>query len=183
MQQDNNLQLATFGGGCFWCTEAIFQEVDGVENVKSGYSGGKTENPSYREVCSGVSGHAEVIQLSFDPNKVSYKDLLRIHLSTHDPTTLNRQGADTGTQYRSVIFTHDDEQAEAAKEISAELQESYTNPIVTEIAEYDKFYEAEEAHQNYYRNNSTAGYCQAVINPKLNKFRKLFNEKRRAAAA
>ena len=172
-----SLETATFGGGCFWCTEAIFQQVQGVEKVESGYSGGKKLNPSYHEVCSGTTGHAEAVQIAFNPDEISYRDMLRIHLSTHDPTTLNRQGADTGAQYRSVIFTHDDEQKKIAQEVVEELSDSFDNKIVTEVAAFEKFYKAEDKHQNYYRDNSNQGYCQAVIDPKLEKFRKLFKEK------
>jgi peptide methionine sulfoxide reductase msrA/msrB len=171
------LETATFGGGCFWCTEAIFQQLRGVLLVESGYSGGNIDNPSYRAVCEGTTGHAEVIQVIFDPDEITYKDLLRIHLSTHNPTTLNQQGADKGTQYRSVIFAHNDEQKEIAEGVIEELQDVFDEPIVTEIKPFQVFHKAEDYHQDYYEKNSNAGYCQAVINPKLGKARKLFKEK------
>jgi methionine-S-sulfoxide reductase len=173
----SNLETATFGGGCFWCTEAVFQQLRGVESVVSGYSGGQTLNPDYRSVCNGNTGHAEVIQVQFDPTQISYADLLRIHLATHDPTTLNRQGADRGTQYRSVIFTESAEQQAIAQQVVAEMQSAFDEPIVTQIVPLDTFYKAEDYHQNYYRSNPSAGYCQAVISPKLSKARALFREK------
>lgn len=169
-----NIQQATVGGGCFWCTEAVFQEVKGVEKVVSGYSGGNAPgHPTYREVCSGLTGHAEVIQITFDANIITFEDILRIFMTTHDPTTLNRQGADVGTPYRSVIFYHDDKQKEIADVILKEMMTYYENPIVTEISALDIFYEAETSHQNYYKNNSTQGYCNFVITPKLAKLRQL----------
>ncbi len=170
-------ELATFGGGCFWCTEAVFQQLRGVEHVISGYSGGQILNPDYRSVCNGNTGHAEVIQLQFDPNQISYADLLRIHLATHDPTTLNRQGADRGTQYRSVIFTHSPEQQVIAQQVVQEMQANFDAPIVTQVLPAETFYPAEDYHQNYYQTNPGAGYCQAVINPKLSKARALFRDK------
>ena len=173
-----NLKIATFGGGCFWCTEAVFQEVKGVEKVVSGYSGGKVPGrPTYREVCSGLTGHAEVVQVTFDANIISYEDLLVIFMTTHDPTTLNRQGADRGTQYRSVIYYHDDTQKEIAEVVIKELAQYFENSIVTEVSEADTFYEAEKEHQDYYRNNQTQGYCSFVITPKLMKLRKLHADK------
>ena len=172
-----SLAKATFGGGCFWCTEAIFQQLRGVLSVKSGYSGGHIDNPSYRAVCDGTTGHAEVIQVIFDQDEITYKDLLRIHLSTHNPITLNQQGADKGTQYRSVIFAHNNEQEKIAKSVIEELQDAFDEPIVTEIKPFEVFHKAEDYHQDYYEKNSNAGYCQAVINPKLEKARKLFKEK------
>ena len=173
-----NLQVATFGGGCFWCTEAIFQEVQGVEKVVSGYSGGNAPGkPTYREVCSGLTGHAEVIQVTFDANVVSYEALLFIFMTTHDPTTLNRQGADRGTQYRSVIYYHNDEQKEIAEVVLKEIAPYYENSVVTEISPLDIFYEAEDYHQDYYRNNEEQGYCSFVITPKLAKLRKLHADK------
>ncbi len=162
---------ATFGGGCFWCTEAIFQELEGIIDVKSGYSGGHIANPAYREVCNGSTGHAEVIELTYNPEKIKYEDLLLIHLTTHDPTTMNRQGADRGSQYRSVIFYRNEEENEVAKKTIEELKHAFEDKIVTEIAPFDVFYEAEIEHQGYYARNSEAAYCQAVINPKLKKFR------------
>ncbi len=173
-----NLQLATIGGGCFWCTEAVFQEVKGVEKVVSGYSGGNVPGrPTYREVCSGLTGHAEVIQVTFDANVISYEDILVIFMTTHDPTTLNRQGADLGTQYRSVIYYHDEVQKGIAEVVSKEVTPYYENPIVTEISPLDVFYEAEKEHQDYYRNNQSQGYCSFVITPKLAKLRKLHADK------
>ena len=173
------LAVATFGSGCFWCTEAVFQNVEGVEKVESGYSGGKVKNPTYKEVCSGLTGHAEVIQVHYDSAKVSYEELLEIFWKTHDPTTLNRQGADEGTQYRSVIFYHTDEQKKLAEKYKIELDKSgaFNNPIVTEISPYTEFYKAEDYHQNYYNLNGNAPYCSYVIQPKLEKFRKVFKHK------
>ncbi len=174
----NNIQLATFGGGCFWCTEAVFSEVIGVEKVVSGYSGGNAPGkPTYREVCSGLTGHAEVVQITFDANLISYVDLLTIFMTTHDPTTLNKQGADVGTQYRSVIYYHDDEQKEIAEGVIKELASYFDDPIVTEITALDVFYDAEDYHQDYYSNNTEQGYCNAVISPKLAKFRKLYADR------
>jgi len=172
--------LATFGGGCFWCTEAIFSEVTGVISVTSGYSGGETENPTYREVCTGTTGHAEVIQVEFDPEQISYRDLLVIFFATHDPTTLNQQGADVGTQYRSVVFSHDNRQLEIANHLKEELKTSgeYSQPIVTQIVPFSKFYPAEEYHQDYYQQNGAQPYCRAVIQPKLEKFREKFAAQR-----
>jgi peptide-methionine (S)-S-oxide reductase len=173
-----NLQLATFGGGCFWCTEAVFQEVKGVEKVLSGYSGGNAPgHPTYREICSGLTGHAEVIQVTFDTNVISYEDILVIFMTTHDPTTLNQQGGDRGTQYRSVIYYHDDMQKEIAEVVSKEISPYYENDVVTEISPLDVFYEAEKEHQDYYRNNQSQGYCSFVITPKLAKLRKLHADK------
>lgn len=173
-----NLNLATFGGGCFWCTEAIFQEVKGVEKVVSGYSGGNAPGkPTYREVCSGLTGHAEVVQVTFDANIISYEDILIIFMTTHDPTTLNRQGADVGSQYRSVIFYHNENQKEIAEVVVKEMSQYFENPIVTEISPLAIFYEAEAEHQDYYINNQEQGYCSFVITPKLMKLRKLHANK------
>lgn len=173
-----NLQIATVGGGCFWCTEAVFQEVKGVENVISGYTGGKAPGrPTYREVCSGLTSDAEVVQVTFDANVISYEDILVIFMTTHDPTTLNRQGADRGTQYRSVIYYHDDNQKEIAEIVIAEVSKYYENPIVTELSEAVIFYEAEKEHQDFYKNNPEFGYCGFVIDPKLAKLRKLHSDK------
>jgi peptide-methionine (S)-S-oxide reductase len=173
-----NLQMATLGGGCFWCTEAVFQEVKGVEKVVSGYSGGSVPGrPTYREICSGLTGHAEVVQITFDADVISYKEILVIFMTTHDPTTLNRQGADRGTQYRSVIFYHDETQKEIAENVVKEVAKYYENPVVTEIAPLDVFYEAEKEHQDYYKNNQNQGYCSYVITPKLAKLRKLHADK------
>jgi peptide-methionine (S)-S-oxide reductase len=173
------MELATFGSGCFWCTEAIFLNVKGVEKVESGYSGGKVKNPTYREVCSGLTGHAEVIQVTYDPKLVSYDELLEIFWQTHDPTTLNRQGADEGTQYRSVVFYHNDEQKTLAEGYKKKLTEAkaFEDPIVTEISPFTIFYKAEDYHQNYYNLNGSAPYCSFVIKPKLDKFKKVFKEK------
>jgi peptide methionine sulfoxide reductase msrA/msrB len=170
------VERATFGGGCFWCTEAVFKEVKGVNRVESGYGGGTSANPSYRDVCEGKTGHAEVIQVTFDPQVVSYADLIRLHLASHDPTTLNQQGADKGTQYRSVIFTHDAEQERIAKQVIADVQPLLGKPIVTEVQPYTEFFRAEDYHQDYYAMNSNAPYCQAVIEPKLRKFRELLSK-------
>lgn len=171
------LQTATFGGGCFWCTEAMFQRLRGVHSVASGYSGGDERTANYKAVCSGATEHAEVIQVVFDPDEISYADLLQVHMFTHNPTTLNQQGADKGTQYRSVIFAHDEHQQQLAEEVLAKLQADYEQPIVTEIAPFDAFYPAEDYHQNYYELNAGAGYCQMVIGPKLAKLQTLFADK------
>jgi len=173
-----NLQLATFGSGCFWCTEAVFQEVKGVDKVISGYSGGTVPGkPTYREICSGLTGHAEVVQVTFDANVISYEDILVIFMTTHDPTTLNRQGADVGTQYRSVIYYDNEEQKGIAHVVVKEVSSYYENPIVTEVTALDVFYEAEKEHQDYYKNNQAKGYCSFVITPKLAKLRKLHANK------
>ncbi|REG90216.1 peptide-methionine (S)-S-oxide reductase MsrA [Winogradskyella sediminis] len=169
-----NLQIATVGGGCFWCTEAVFQEVKGVEQVISGYAGGNVPGkPTYREICSGLTGHAEVVQVTFDANVISYEAILIIFMTTHDPTTLNRQGADRGTQYRSVIFYHNDAQKEVANRVLNELKPYYEQPIITELTAAPTFYEAEQEHQDFYENNPDYGYCSFVIEPKLSKLRKL----------
>ncbi|MCK0179757.1 peptide-methionine (S)-S-oxide reductase MsrA [Flavobacteriaceae bacterium S0862] len=173
-----NIQQATFGGGCFWCTEAVFQEVKGVDKVVSGYSGGSVPGkPTYREICSGLTGHAEVVQVTYDANTISYEDILIIFMTTHDPTTLNRQGADRGTQYRSVIYYHNNEQKEIAEVVIKEVSIYYNDPIVTEISPLDIFYEAEKEHQDYYKNNQAQGYCSFVITPKLAKLRELHADK------
>ena len=176
---NDSLRIATFGSGCFWCTEAVFQQVDGVTRVESGYSGGKVKNPTYREVCSGLTGHAEVIQVTYDPAKVSFEELLEIFWGTHDPTTLNRQGADEGTQYRSAIFYHNAEQKKLSEEYKKKLDASgaFNNPIVTEITQFTNFYKAEDYHQNYYNLNGSAPYCSFVIKPKMDKFKKVFADK------
>ena len=173
---DERLETATLGGGCFWCTEAVLSELEGVIEAKSGYSGGRIENPTYRQIVHGNTGHAEVVQVRFDPTIISYADLLRIFLATHDPTRLNQQGADVGTQYRSVILYHNEEQQQTAKEIMRELQSFYDNPIVTELAPFTKFFQAEQSHQGYYRNHPENAYCRAVINPKLQKLRLRFKD-------
>lgn len=171
-------QIATIGGGCFWCTEAIFQEVKGVSDVVSGYTGGNAPGkPTYREICSGLTGHTEAIQLTFDPEIISYEEILIIFITTHDPTTLNRQGADVGTQYRSAIFYHDQTQKEIAEKVIQELQPYFDNPIVTETTKLSQFHNAEDYHQNYYRDNKDQSYCSFVITPKLTKFRKMYAEK------
>jgi peptide-methionine (S)-S-oxide reductase len=171
--------VATLGGGCFWCLEAVFELVNGVESVVSGYAGGATTNPSYMAVCSGTTGHAEVVQVQFDPAQVSYKELLEIFFGTHDPTTRNRQGADVGTQYRSVIFWHTPQQKETAEKLIAELNAAqiWPAPIVTEVVPFKAFFKAEDYHQTYFRNNPAQPYCQAVVSPKVAKFRKRFQEK------
>ena len=176
---DVKLETATFGGGCFWCVEAIFQDLKGVKSVKSGYAGGHVKNPSYKEVCTGTTGHAEVTQIEFDPSVISYDDLLYVFWRTHDPTTLNRQGADVGTQYRSVIFYHDEKQKEVAEKSKKETDASglYPNPIVTQIEPFTNFYEAEDYHQDYYNLNPNQPYCRLVIDPKVQKFKKQFKEK------
>jgi peptide-methionine (S)-S-oxide reductase len=177
MNQDNsNLEVADLGGGCFWCLEAVYDELEGVHKVVSGYEGGHVENPSYNAVCGGATGHAEVVRVTFDPDVVSFDDILRVFFTIHDPTTLNRQGADVGTQYRSAIFYHDQAQKETAEKIIAELAADgiWSNPIVTEVTEASTFYPAEDYHQDYYANNSFQPYCQVVINPKLAKFRKKY---------
>jgi len=172
-------QLATFGSGCFWCTEAIFLDVKGVLKVQSGYSGGTVENPTYKQVCTGTTGHAEVVQITYDPSVITYDELLEIFWHTHDPTTLNRQGNDVGTQYRSVIFYHNEEQRKLAEHYKQRLNEEnvYGKPVVTEIAPFKAFYVAEDYHQNYYALNSNAPYCTFVIQPKVEKFRKVFAHK------
>lgn len=176
--QNKKTETATFGSGCFWCTEAIFSRVEGVKEVYPGYSGGHVKNPAYREVCDGTTGHAEVVQLKFDPEVIKFSEILKIYWNTHDPTTLNRQGADVGTQYRSVIFYHSDEQKMVAAELKAELdlQKIWENPIVTVIEEYSNFYKAEDYHDDYYENNPNQGYCRFVITPKVEKFEKVFKD-------
>lgn len=173
---------ATFGTGCFWCSEAIFQELEGVIKVTSGYGGGHVANPTYKEVCTGTTGHAECIQVVYDPQKITYDELLEVFWQTHDPTTLNRQGNDVGPQYRSVIFYHNNEQKEKAEKYKAELDKSgaFDNPIVTEISPFTNFYAAENYHQDYYNQNGSQPYCYFVIRPKLEKFEKVFKNKLKA---
>ena len=173
------LQQATFGGGCFWCTEAVFQRLNGVGSVVSGYAGGEVRNPSYEQVCSGSTGHAEVIQITFDPTVISFTELLEVFFGTHDPTTLNRQGNDAGTQYRSVIFSQDEEQHRLANQFKANLNASgeFSDPVVTEISPLTQFHPAEDYHQNYYRLNAGQPYCNAIIRPKLEKLENSFSEK------
>ncbi|TAH19017.1 MAG: peptide-methionine (S)-S-oxide reductase [Cytophagales bacterium] len=174
-----NMEQATFGAGCFWCVEAVFQRINGVEKIVSGYAGGKNKNPTYKEVCTGETGHAEVCQITYDPSKVTYDELLEVFWKTHDPTTLNRQGNDEGTQYRSVVFYHNDAQKQLAEKYKKELNEvkAYDKPIVTEISLLPEFYVAEDYHQNYYNENPNQGYCAFVIAPKVEKLRKVFKEK------
>ena len=175
----NNLEVVTFGAGCFWCVEAVFQELKGVGSVISGFSGGEVDNPTYNHVITGSTGHAEVCQITYDPAIISFGDLLMVFWQTHDPTTLNRQGNDQGTQYRSAIFCHTDEQKIIAEQYKRQLDATgaWSNPIVTEITEFTKFYEADASHQEYYANNPTASYCTYVIQPKLDKFREAFKDK------
>ena len=174
-------ELATIAGGCFWCLEAVFQPLKGVEKVVSGYIGGKAPDPSYESVCSGMTGHAEAIQISFDPKAISYRELLDLFFAFHDPTTLNRQGPDSGTQYRSAIFVHSAEQRKTAEAVIKELDadQAFPSAIVTEVSNAGTFYPAEAYHQNYYRNNPTKGYCQAMISPKMAKLRSKYAERLR----
>ena len=169
---------ATFGGGCFWCLEAVYQEIDGVESVVSGYAGGEVPNPSYRQVCTGDTGHAEVVQITFDPSAISYRDLLEVFFTIHDPTTKDRQGPDVGPQYRSIILHHDEEQKQVATTLIEELEaDDVFDTIVTEVVPLDTFYTAEEEHQDYYRNNPSQAYCQSVISPKVTKLRQKHADK------
>lgn len=176
---NTNYQIATLAGGCFWCLEAVFDELNGVISVESGYSGGHVDNPTYKAVCSEMTGHAEAVQVTFDPSVISYHDLLRIFFTVHDPTTLNRQGADVGTQYRSAIFYHDEEQKRVAEEAIREVtaEKLWSNPIVTEVAKFEKFYMAEGYHQEYFVNNPYQPYCMAVVAPKVIKFRKMYTDR------
>ena len=176
---NNNLAIATFGNGCFWCTEAIFQQLKGVEKVLPGYTGGTVKNPSYKEICSSTTGHAEAIQITYDPKIITYRELLDVFFYTHDPTTLNRQGADVGTQYRSAIFYHSVSQKNDAELIIKQLEKEgvYDDKIVTEITPLGIYYKAKNYHQDYYINNKNQGYCRAVINPKLDKFAKKYSKK------
>ena len=179
VMERSKIEVATLAGGCFWCTEAIFERVKGVRTVVSGYSGGHVINPAYREVTSGSTGHAEAIQITYDPAKISYVELLEIFFKTHDPTTLNRQGADVGTQYRSAVFFHTEEQRKLAEEIIVALDKEkiWKKPIVTEVTAFSNFYPAEEYHQEYFDNNSGQGYCRIVIQPKVEKFEQVFRDK------
>ncbi len=170
-------EVATLGGGCFWCIEAVYAEVNGIIKQESGYAGGSVPNPTYEDICTDETGHAEVVQITYDPGVISYREILQIFFSVHDPTTLNRQGADVGTQYRSVIFYHNDAQEKVAKEVIAEAGKLWEKPIVTQLEPFDKFFKAEEYHQSYYKNNPYQGYCQAVIAPKVAKFRKQYFDK------
>lgn len=176
--QNQHTETITLGGGCYWCMEAVFQRLNGVEKIESGFSGGTTKNPTYKEVCTGQTGHAEVIQITFDTGVISFPELLKVFFTMHDPTTLNRQGNDIGTQYRSVIFYHNESQKQKAEEIIQALtvENIYPSPIVTEIKPFDTFYKAEDYHQNYYNENSNEGYCRFVIQPKIEKFEKVFKD-------
>ena len=171
------LQTATLGGGCFWCTEAVFQQIRGIHQVESGYTGGQVHQPSYEQICTGRTGHAEVVRLQFDPAVISYEDILEIFFTIHDPTTLNRQGADTGTQYRSVIYFHDEQQKQTAQKVMQRAAAVWDDPIVTELSPAPMFYVAEAYHQNYFRQNPQQGYCAFVVAPKVAKARKAFADK------
>lgn len=177
--ESKNMETATLGAGCFWCVEAVFDDLKGVEDVLSGYSGGHTENPTYQQVCSETTGHAEVAQITFNPDEISFKEILQVFFAVHDPTTLNRQGNDIGSSYRSAIFYHSDEQKRIAEEVIKEVTEEgvYDNPIVTEVTPFDKFYAAENYHQEYFANNPNQPYCAAVVAPKVAKFRRKFVNK------
>lgn len=178
MTNDHSEKI-TLGGGCYWCIEAVFQMLNGVIKVESGFSGGKVKNPNYKDVCSGTTGHAEVVQITFDNTRISTEEILKVFFTVHDPTTLNRQGADEGTQYRSVIFYHNQQQYKTAKRIIDELNKvkAYPTPVVTELTAYTTFYKAEAYHQNYYKNNKDAPYCRMVIQPKIEKFEQVFKNK------
>jgi len=182
MSNAGEREVATLGGGCFWCLDAIYRELRGVEKVESGYAGGTKPNPTYREVCGGQTGHAEVVQITFDPMEITYRELLDVFFTIHDPTTKDRQGADIGTQYRSIILTHSEEQARTAREVIAEItaEKIWDDPIVTKIEPFTTFYSAERYHQDYFANNAEQPYCQIVIAPKVVKFRRKFLEKMRA---
>ncbi len=171
-------EIATFGGGCFWCVEAIFERLKGVETVESGYSGGHVKNPTYSQVTTGETGHAEVVRITFDPSQINYRDLLKVFFETHDPTTLNRQGADVGTQYRSTVFYHNEDQRRIAESVIRELDSAgiWNDPIVTTVEPFQAFYSAEGYHQEYFENNPNQGYCRVVIQPKVEKFEKVFQE-------
>lgn len=174
---EKKLEVATLGGGCFWCTEAVFQQIRGIQSVESGYSGGQVHQPSYEQICTGRTGHAEVVRLRFDPAVISYEDILEIFFTIHDPTTLNRQGADTGTQYRSVIYFHDEQQKQIAQKVMQRAAAIWDDPIVTELSPAPMFYLAEAYHQNYFRQNPQQGYCAFVVAPKVAKARKAFVDK------
>jgi len=181
MNSDKKTEVATLGGGCFWCLEAVYDELEGVLNVKSGYAGGRVPQPSYQQVCTGTTGHAEVVQVTFDPEVTPFNEVLEVFFTIHNPTTLNRQGADVGTQYRSVIFYHDQSQKETAEQVIREINAAsiWDSPIVTQVAPLEKFYPAEEYHQEYYQKNPYQGYCQVVVAPKVAKFRQKFAQKLR----
>ncbi len=172
-----NNQIATFGGGCFWCIEAVVQRLKGIESIVSGYTGGETKDPNYKAICTGTTGHAEVVQVEFNPNEITYEELITIFMTSHDPTTLNRQGADRGTQYRSIILYHNEEQKSIAEKVINQLKDTFSNPIVTQLEALDIFYPAEKYHQDYYNRNSYAGYCRIVINPKIAKLKKQYMDK------
>jgi peptide-methionine (S)-S-oxide reductase len=179
VMETKNLDTATFGGGCFWCVEAVYQQLNGVVSVASGYTGGQRANPTYEQVCSGATGHAEVIQIVYDTTKISFDELLQVFWTVHDPTTLNRQGADVGTQYRSVVFYHNDYQKEITQSYIEKLNQehAFANPVVTEVSPITTFYKAEDYHQNYYNDNQNQPYCSFVIQPKVEKFKKVFGDK------
>jgi peptide-methionine (S)-S-oxide reductase len=183
-ENENQLEKATLGGGCFWCTEAVFLELNGVEKVVPGYSGGHIKNPAYREVTTGRTGHAEVVQITYNQQIVSFKEILEVFFATHDPTTLNRQGNDVGTQYRSAVFYHNEEQRQIAEEVIQllEKEKAYDDPIVTEVTAFDAFYLAEDYHHNYFAKNKNQPYCQFVVAPKVEKFKKVFREKLKSEA-
>jgi peptide-methionine (S)-S-oxide reductase len=182
MSKEQSKELATLAGGCFWCLEAVYKELRGVERVVSGYAGGHVERPTYREVCDGTTGHAEVVQITFDPALVSYRELLEVFFTIHDPTTPNRQGADVGTQYRSAVFYHTPEQRETAEQVIAEMEAArvWDSPIVTEVSPLAEFYPAEDYHQDYFEKNPSQPYCRAVVAPKVSKFRRLFLDRLKA---
>jgi peptide-methionine (S)-S-oxide reductase len=179
LTMNNNVGIATLGGGCFWCTEAVYKQMKGVLTVMPGYSGGHIKNPSYREVCTGTTGHAEVVQIRFDPSVVSYAEILEVFFQVHDPTTLNRQGADVGTQYRSAIFYHSEEQKKTAENtiLRLENEKAFSLPVVTEVTAFTQFYPAEDYHRDYFEHNPNQPYCRMVVSPKVEKFRKSFKEK------
>jgi len=179
VSQEATREVATLAGGCFWCIEAVFREIEGVEKAISGYAGGTTVNPTYQQVCTGKTGHAEAVQVTFDPARISYREILEIFFSVHDPTTLNQQGADKGTQYRSAVFSHSEQQKAVAEELIGELNKSrlWKKPIVTQIAPLDRFYPAEEYHQEYFSRHPEQAYCQMVISPKVSKFRKQWSKR------
>ncbi len=184
MNRHNDKELATLAGGCFWCLEAVFDQLEGVSAVKSGYSGGHAKNPTYQQVCTGTTGHAEVVQMTFDPSVLTFADLLRVFFAIHDPTTLDRQGGDVGTQYRSAIFYHSPDQKATAERLIAELESEHiwNDPIVTEVAAFEVFWPAEDYHDDYYSRNPNAAYCQVVIEPKLAKFRKQYLDRLKTPA-
>ena len=170
-------EIATLGGGCFWCTEAVFQQLRGVQTVESGYTGGEVNNPTYEQICEGTTGHAEVVQLTFDPEVISFREILEVFFTIHDPTTLNRQGNDVGTQYRSVVYYHSPEQQDVARHVIAEMANVWDAPIVTELSPIGTFYKAENYHQNFFRQNPMQGYCAFIVAPKVSKFRQTFADK------